>query len=91
MTRRRLLVAWIVVFTILVAFAISQNRKLGEQGREAHDALCVFKGDIEQRAQASRDFLADNPDGLPGIPASVIRTSLANQQKTVDSLRTLDC
>lgn len=96
----RFLVAWIILFTGLTAFtigqnrnAINQNRQLAKQGRDAHDALCVFKRDLELRV-ASTEALLEEHKGeatIFAIPRSVIRSSLANQQRAVDSLRTLDC
>lgn len=90
--RPRPLTVWAAVFTAVVALAVWQNRMLGEQGREAHDTLCVFKLDLVQRATASQTLLDENTGPLIfGIPRTVIETSLANQKKTVDSLRTLEC
>lgn len=80
-------------------FVGQRQRDLRQEGSEAHDALCVFKADLERRQEDSRAFLAMTPEErvakygqqLGAIPPSVIRNSLANQQQTLDALADLDC
>jgi hypothetical protein len=86
-----LLLVWIVVFTCLVFFGMYTNRKLGQQGRQAREGLCALKHDVELRVDGAREFLKGNPNGVPGIPASVIRTSLKNQEATLRALHRLHC
>lgn len=57
-------------------------------GRQAHAALCVLDGDLQGRISNGRAFLHAHPAGIPGIPASTLAASLANQQSTLDALRT---
>lgn len=99
-TAKRLLVAWIVAFTALVAFAIGQNRQLGEQGEEAHNALCAFTTNLEKSVAGSRQYLEDVTPGkdkrikrerIAGITDADIQASIDRQQTTIDSLRTLEC
>lgn len=54
-------------------------------------ALCTLRHDLEVRVSSSEDFLKDHPDGFAGITAATIRQSLANQKRTIHSLRNLDC
>lgn len=61
------------------------------QGRQAQQALCVFKHDLEQRVDQSKEFLRLHPNGIPGISASVIQNGIVNQQRTVTSLAVLSC
>lgn len=74
-----------------LSFAIVSNRHLARDGREAHDALCIFKNDLQQRAIDSATFLAAHPGGFAGIDAATIQNSIKNQLATVDSLSLLDC
>lgn len=76
---------------VVLLLQVGTNRHLTRDGKQAHDALCVFKADLGQRVNASREFLTTHPQGIPGIPAAVIRTSVMNQQATLDSLSALTC
>lgn len=104
--RARLGVTGSFAIVVLVAFAVLlvmgwqiratrhlavQNRQLAVQGKEAHDGLCALKRDYEQRIEASLKFLRENPKGIPGIPASLIRNTVRNQQATLDALARLRC
>lgn len=102
---RRIFVAWVIVFTVAVAWsihatrsntnqlrqAVRENRRLAQEGKEAHISFCVLKHDLETRVNSSKDFLAEHPSGIPGVPRSVILQSIKNQQATLNSLRRLRC
>lgn len=82
------------VFFLTLAGLVVQivaNRHLAQEGKEAHDALCVFKADLQRRYGLGLEFLRTHPAGIPGIPAEVFTSSLANQKATLDSLDRLDC
>lgn len=70
---------------------IKDVARLERENQQAKDALCVFRSDLQARVDAGNEFLADHPDGIPGIPAKQFRTSLDNQQRTVSALRGLSC
>lgn len=70
---------------------LQETRRLAREGQEAHAALCVFKQDLQRRVETSTQFLEDNPGGIPGIPASVLKQSIASQRQTLDALKKLDC
>lgn len=80
-------------FTVLTLFGwqVNTTRHLAQDGRQAHDSLCVLKFDIGQRIKDSTTFLEEHPQGLAGIPAATIRTSIRNQQATFDALAALEC
>lgn len=59
--------------------------------RNTADALCTFRQDLERRVIATTDFLKENPKGIPGIPPRFLLESVANQQRTIVSLQSLDC
>lgn len=87
---RRLTVV-IVAAAVTVIWMYVQNRHRSQAGQEAHSALCVFKADLIKRAQLTDKLLQENPNGVGGITAKVLRNSSANQHATIDSLSILDC
>lgn len=83
-----------LVFLLLLgglSWQLHVNRNLGRQGQEAHDALCVFKADLQRRYGVGLEFIRTHPRGIPGIPAATLTTSLNNQKATLGSLSRLDC
>ena len=87
-------IALTVVFVMVLVgfvFQIHKNRQLARQGQEAHDALCVFKADLEARYGKGLEFIRSHPAGIPGIPVTVLRDSLNNKKATLESLAALDC
>jgi hypothetical protein len=54
-------------------------------------ALCRFTADLRQRKNAgavklarSRKFLRDNPQGIPGIPRSLIEQGIQDDERTLE-------
>ena len=87
-------IALTIVFVMVLVgfvFQIHKNRELAGEGREAHDALCVFKSDLQARYGNGLEFVRTHPAGIPGIPITVLRNSLNNQKATLESLEALDC
>lgn len=90
--RTRILFAvWAVALTVVVIWTAQQSRARQAEGLQAHDALCVFKQDLQRRASSSAEFLRTHPNGIAGIPAKVLQQSLANQVSTIRSLDRLRC
>jgi hypothetical protein len=91
----RATVALYLVLAVLGGYAyITATRQRNEIARvalETNNALCTLRGDLEQRVATTKKFLAHNPEGLPGLPAKVLRTSIANQESTIDALSNLNC
>lgn len=54
-------------------------------------ALCALRADLQARVRTATQFLAEHPDGAPGIPARTIRDGIANQQRTISALRVVKC
>lgn len=91
-----LIVVTSFIVLAVLGWAIQGNRALAADGKEAHDALCVFKADLARRAAESLDFIDHPPKTIIGIPVTpeVIaqaQAQLANQQSTLASLSELDC
>jgi hypothetical protein len=56
---------------------------------ENRDALCAFREDVTQRAQASSEVLSHG--GIRGLSAETLRKSVEGQQRTVRALSGLSC
>jgi hypothetical protein len=83
--------AALVMVLVVVMSAVWVLVDTTQKGSQTHDAVCIFRADLERRAEDGRTFLKNNPDGIPGIPAAVIQTSIDNQERTIAALASLDC
>lgn len=80
-----------VILVCAVIWAAAQRAELQQVQDRAIGALCTFRSDLERRYESGVQFLREHPDGVPGIPASVIQTSVNNQRDTLESLQGLPC
>lgn len=71
--------------------AYDRRQDLTRVAEQTIGALCTFRADLARRAEDAEDFLQDNPDGIPGLSAEAIQTSIDNQRRTLDSLSGLPC
>lgn len=76
---------------VLLLVQLGTIRRLSLEGKQAHDGLCVLKDDLQRRIDDSRSFLKTHPAGIPGISATVILTSISNQEQTLASLAPITC
>ena len=67
------------------------SRQTSRDAKITTAALCALRTDLERRVASSRAFLAEHPDGIPGISAKVIRDGIVNQQSTISALSGIDC
>ena len=79
---------WMLIITAVVVFALVQ---IDTESSSTNRALCTLRGDLERRVKSSRDFLHEHPNGILGIPATTLRTSIDNQQRTINALQDLRC
>lgn len=84
---RRLTIATVVLFVALVGVVFYVWVVAGR----STNALCEIRHDRERQVAASRDFLVENPNGVPGITAAAVRQSIDNAQRTIDALDGLPC
>lgn len=74
---------------------ITENRVLAAQGVEAKRALCVFRADLERRANDTAEYLAELRSGkrepIPGLTNADFARSLAAQRSTLKALADLEC
>jgi hypothetical protein len=83
----QLLVATVVLYVAVIVVAVLAWR----QSSGDHEALCAFKGGLQNQVSASNDFLNKHPTGVGGISAGDIRLGMKRQQRTIDSLSSLKC
>jgi hypothetical protein len=95
---RRLTIATVVVYLALAGVggaawvsADHQRTELQRATESINGALCTLRSDLEARVTGARQFLADHPQGVAGISALVLKTSIDNQQRTIDALASLEC
>jgi hypothetical protein len=95
---RLLTISVVLLFVLLggaglAAYLDSVHRRedLEQIATSTNAALCTLRSDLERRVKDSRDFLEENPDGIPGISPETIAQSIENQQQTIDALGGLDC
>ena len=65
-----------------------------QENTQARYALCAFRADLRNRVKdgarqlkISESFLADNPNGIPGVPVETLRASVVNRRITLDNQR----
>lgn len=87
---RRTFVALIVIGVTFVATAAVLYNLIEDNGRAA-DALCVLRSDLQVRVTSAEDFIRQHPEGIPGIPAATLKTSIVSQRQTIRALRDLNC
>lgn len=81
----------IAVLYVLATVAFLANQARIDDNQRATVALCVLRADLQTRVDSSRAFLADHPNGIPGIPAKTLRDGITNQQRTIKALQGLSC
>jgi hypothetical protein len=80
-------IAWAISFVALAVVILQVNALAAR----TTDSLCALRSDLERRVETSRQFLEENPHGIPGITPAYLRTSIENQERTVEALSDLDC
>lgn len=84
-----LLVAVVAAVTLVGAGYVLASRT--SESQRTTRALCALRDDIKRRVKTSKEYLADHPNGAPGIPAKVVQDEIRNQQWTVVALHDLKC
>ena len=83
-----------ILTVVIVAFGLALGGTAGwvyVRSNQSTVALCALRTDLDKRILSSQAFLIDHPQGVAGIPAPVIRTQIANSQRTRHALRNLSC
>jgi len=91
----RATIALYLVLAVLVAASFVdrtvQVNRVEKTADVTHAALCSLREDLAERVATSEQFLAENPDGIPGLPAKTIQTSIDSQKRTIETLSVLEC
>lgn len=97
-TLRRLVIATVILYVALAGLFVlgyvtvhNQRVELERTVDQTTTALCSLRGDLEARVRVSREFLEDNPNGIPGITPQVIRDSINGRLRTIEALESLAC
>lgn len=88
---RRLLRVLVVLTAVLYLALLGLFVWTRHDASATSHALCALRTDLQTRVQSSRDFLRSNPNGIPGIPVSVIQDSIVNQESSIRALSSLSC
>lgn len=95
---RSLIIATLVLYLGLAGTGFylfndaSQTRSdLKGVATDTRQALCSIQKNIEDRIEASEDFLAKNPKGINGITPKIIKQGIAESEGTLKALDQLDC
>jgi hypothetical protein len=95
---RTLVAATVFLYAALIGVGtygyIARSHDLAHINRLADQnkvALCAFRDNIEKQVATSQEFLDNNPEGIPGLPAATIRSSIQRQKATLVALEILEC
>jgi hypothetical protein len=95
MTLRTAVVILCIAFAVVVGanafYILPRLANQADENSRASVALCALRVDLQRRVAASEKFLAEHPNGIPGIPARTLRDSIDNQQRTISALVVLRC
>ena len=82
-----------LVLFVMVTFVVRQYdlSQVAENAAQNRAALCALREDLHNRVQTSVRFLENNPGGIGGLGGAEIRKSIANQRRTIATLRVIDC
>jgi hypothetical protein len=80
-----------VVFVGGFINAANQRDDIAQVAEDSTRSICALRADLKRRVKTSKELLLDNPNGLAGLPPGVIVKSINDQQRTIDTLRFVDC
>lgn len=61
------------------------------EAERTNAALCAVRTGEEKAVQVQKDFLNENPEGIPGISRTLIKTGITNRERTIKALSQLHC
>jgi hypothetical protein len=76
------------LMVLVMGFILIQAK---EERAITKQALCQLRLNLETRVAGAREFLRDNPKGIPGITPALIKRSIAEQELTIKALADLNC
>ena len=88
---RRFFIKVLVMFTFLGLTCGVLGYFVAKTSKENTVGLCAIRKDAEQRIAQSKQFLKENPTGIPGISREQLERSTNNSVRTEKALSHLDC
>ncbi len=88
---RNVLLSLVISTGMLFATVVGTSIVSYLKARETNNSLCALRNDLEVRVADSKDFLEENPNGIPGISTKVILDGISNQERTIEALSNLSC
>lgn len=55
------------------------------------EALCAVRADAENRVEQTKQFLEENPNGIPGISPEQLKRSTENSVRTAEAIQGVSC
>lgn len=83
--------AAIVVSIVALSISLFGNLMLYQVANNNRETLCTLRGDLQTRRESGVKFLAEHPNGIPGISREDLERSLRSQAATLNSLSDLEC
>lgn len=84
--------AGVAVAIVASTVAVAQWRDTTTKASQNEKALCAYRGDLEASIRATNRFLAEHPEGLPGIStAAEIKRDNERRKTVAASFRFVDC
>ena len=81
--RWRALTVWVVVFTLITAWAVNR-------GNQAHDGLCAIRDSNVEQVKEAEHYLdrlrAGEVEPIPGFSQADVIASIRRQRNTVDTI-----
>ena len=91
--RRRVIYAFLAVLLVaasaisVTGFFAAENRKRANEGREAHEALCIVRTNLKLRINRTEKFLRLNPEPVIfGFDRTEIERNLREDKSTLSAL-----
>lgn len=76
------LVGATVAGTVWYVYHTSENNR---------NALCAYRADLDSRIASGKQFLADNPNGIPGISPKTLQSSIDNEERAAKAFAIVSC
>lgn len=89
--RRNWLAIWSVIIGVVILWGGWTIQRQTHRATKAATALCLLRHDLKDRVASAEQFLKNHPQGLAGIPAATIKSSVDGQRRTVKALSILKC
>lgn len=91
MRLRRFFNKLLIAFALLGLTSAALGLYVSHVATENKKGLCALRDDAEDRIAQTKEFIAQHPDGIPGISIAQLKRSTNNSVRTADALKGVDC